>query len=97
MSFISNYSSPYYSGLAARVGAGVEVQEVYATASANGYRVVGGGCPTIDLAGGWLQGGEHGPLTSAYGLGADNALEYEMVTLDDQHTIASPSQNADLY
>jgi FAD/FMN-containing dehydrogenase len=97
MSFISNYSSPYYSGLAARVGAGVEVQEVYAAASANGYRVVGGGCPTVGLAGGWLQGGGHGPLTSAYGLGADNALEYEVVTLDGQHTTASPSQNADLY
>lgn len=55
------------------------------------------GCPTVGLAGGWLPGGGHGPLTSAYGLGADNALEFEIVTLDGQHTTASPTFNSDLY
>lgn len=97
MSFNSNYTSPYYSGAAARVGAGVEVREVYAAARAHGYRVAGGGCPTVGVAGGWVPGGGHGPLTSAYGLGADNALEYEVVTLDGRHITATPSQNADLY
>ncbi|KAI8630631.1 FAD-binding domain-containing protein [Xylariaceae sp. FL1651] len=97
MSFISNYSSVFYSGPAARVGAGVEVLEIYEAASAHGYRVVGGGCPTVGLAGGWLPGGGHGPLSSSYGLGADSALEYEVVTLDGRHDTASPSHNADLY
>lgn len=97
LSFISKYTSRHYSGPVARVGAGAEVREVYAAAQAEGYRVAGGGCPTVGVAGGWLPGGGHGPLTSAYGLGADNALEYEVVTLDGRQMTASPSQNSDLY
>lgn len=97
ISFISKYRSPFYSGPAARVGAGVEVLEAYEAARAHGYRVAGGGCPTVGLAGGWLPGGGHGPLSSSYGLGADNALEYEVVTLDGRYDTASPSHNADLY
>lgn len=97
--FIPRYQSDRsrYSGPAVKVGAGAQVLQVYTAASANGYRVVGGGCPTVGLAGGWLPGGGHGPLTSAQGLGADNALEYEVVTMDGLHTTASPSKNPDLY
>lgn len=92
-----NYTSLSYNGSAAKVGAGVQVLEVYKAASEHGLRVVGGGCPTVGLAGGWLPGGGHGPLTSAYGLGADNALEFEVVTVNGSHLVASPTQNADLY
>jgi len=97
VSFLSNYKGRHYSGPAMRLGAGVQAQEAYAAASAHGYRVVGGSCPTIGIVGGWLPGGGHGPLQSAYGLGADNALEYEVVTIKGRHTTASPTQNADLY
>lgn len=97
ISFIPKYTSRYYSGPAAKIGAGVEVREIYAAASAHGYKVAGGGCPTVGVAGGWLPGGGHGPLTSAYGLGADNALEYEVVTLDGRQLTVSPTQNSDLY
>jgi FAD/FMN-containing dehydrogenase len=97
ISFLDHYSSSYYFGPAARVDAGVAVQEAYTAASAHGFRVVGGGCPTVGLAGGWLPGGGHGPLTSVYGLGADNALEFEVVTIDGQHITASPTSNSDLY
>jgi hypothetical protein len=79
MSFI-NYTSAHYNGPAAKVGAGVEVSDVYQAAQSHGLRVVGGGCPSVGLGGGWLTGGGHGPLTSAYGLGADEVLEYEVVT-----------------
>lgn len=95
--FNSSYSSANYTGAAVKVGAGVQVLETYEKAAAAGYRVVGGGCPTVGLAGGWLPGGGHGPLTSAYGLGADNALEFEVVTMDGSHLIATPTQNSDLY
>lgn len=96
LSFI-NYTSASYTGPAAKVGAGVEVSDAYSAASANGYRVTGGGCPTVGLAGGWLPGGGHGPLEAAYGLGADQALEYEVITTDGQHLTASPILNQDLY
>ncbi|KAJ8063556.1 hypothetical protein OCU04_007428 [Sclerotinia nivalis] len=92
-----NYSSAHYTGPALRAGAGVQVLEAYEVASEHGLRVTGGSCPTVGLAGGWLPGGGHGPLTSAYGLGADNALEFEVVTANGSLLTATPTQNEDLY
>ncbi|CAI7649260.1 unnamed protein product [Penicillium glandicola] len=98
ISVLTNYTGVSYSGPAIKVGAGVEVWEAYSAAQAEGLRVVGGGCPTVGVAGGWLPGGGHGPLTSAYGLGADEVLEYEVVTADGHHLVASPTgPHADLY
>ncbi|KAI1094299.1 hypothetical protein F5B19DRAFT_500009 [Rostrohypoxylon terebratum] len=62
-----------YTGLTAKIGVGLQVREVYEAAKENGLRVVEGGCPTVGVVG-WLPAGGHGPLTSAYGLGADRAL-----------------------
>ena len=91
------YHSEQYTGPAARIGAGVQVQEMYEHASANGFRVTGGGCPTVGAAGGWVQSGGHGPLAALYGLGADQTLEFEVVTTDGRHFNASRSENADLF
>lgn len=96
MSFF-NYTNPYYTGPATRVGAGVQNFEVYQAASRHGLRVVGGSCPTVGKAGGFTQGYGHGPLGATYGLGADNTLEFEVVTVDGKHLTASPTENADLY
>ncbi|KAI0899510.1 FAD-binding domain-containing protein [Annulohypoxylon nitens] len=90
------YKSSGYTGPAAKVGAGLQVRELYEIAKEHKFRVVGGGCPTVGLAG-WLPGGGHGPLSSAYGLGADQVLEFEVVTIDGQHVTASASQNEDLF
>lgn len=93
-----NYTSASYTGSAVRVGAGVEGMEVTKAASRNGLRIVDGSCPTVGVSGGWVQGGGHGPLTAAYGLGADNTLEFEVVTADGQQVTATPSNDyADLY
>ena len=62
-----------------------------------GYRIVTGECGTVGISGGYTQGGGHGPLNSAYGLAADNVLEWEVVTGDGEHLIATPQQNTDLY
>ncbi|KAI3329677.1 FAD-binding domain-containing protein [Ustulina deusta] len=91
-----DYSGPIYKGGAAKLGAGIQVGEAYEIASAHGYRVAAGGCPTVGLAG-WMPGGGHGPLTASYGLGADNALEFEVITTDGHHLVASATQNSDLY
>lgn len=94
---ISSYRSKGYSGKAAKLGAGVRLSEAYAFASQNGVHIVGGNCPTVGIAGGYTQGGGHGPLASKHGLAADQTLEFEVVTADGRLKIASPEQNADLY
>ncbi|TQV91952.1 FAD-binding, type 2 [Cordyceps javanica] len=92
-----NYTSARYSGPAVRLGSGVQAFDVYPRAAAQGLRVVGGYCPTVGIAGGYLQGAGHGPLLGTYGLAADNTLEVEVVTVDGKHLVVSPTQNADLF
>ncbi|SPQ21599.1 3e7567a7-fedb-4333-9972-a6d3adc3bb36 [Thermothielavioides terrestris] len=92
-----NYRGRDYAGPAARLGAGVQYSDLYPVASAHSLRVLGGSCPTVGVVGGFSQGGGHGPLSAKYGLGADQVLEWEVVTADGRHITASPSQNADLY
>lgn len=58
---------------------------------------MGGDCPSIGLAGGYAQGGGHSILSSLYGLGADQVLEWEVVTAQGQHLVATPKRNKDLY
>ena len=94
---ITRYQSNFYSGTALKIGAGVIGAEAYEAAQAAGLRVVGGSCPSVGLAGGFSQGGGHSILSSQYGLGADQVLEWEVVTATGDHVIATPSQNADLY
>ncbi|KAI0201518.1 hypothetical protein F4808DRAFT_103279 [Astrocystis sublimbata] len=95
--FIPRYRGSTYRGAAMRIGAGITNIEMYTAADKVGYRAVGGSCPTVGAGGGYTQGGGHGPLGAKYGLGADQVLEYEVVTADGAHTTASPSKNSDLY
>ncbi|KAJ5673935.1 oxidoreductase [Penicillium macrosclerotiorum] len=70
-------------GPAVSIGAGVQVGELYARAAEKGYTVVGGDCPTVGVAGGFLQGGGVSDFLSLqYGLAVDNVLEFEVVTAD---------------
>ena len=56
--------------LAMTVGAGVQWRTVFDAINAQGGRViVGGGCDTVGAAGGWVLGGGHSSLSTAYGLG----------------------------
>ncbi|RHZ57417.1 uncharacterized protein CDV56_108069 [Aspergillus thermomutatus] len=97
MAIIMNYTSSKYSGPAVKIGAGMQSHEIVEIAAKHGLRVAGGLCPTVGLAGGFSQNGGYGQLASLYGLAADNVLEYEVVTTDLRHLIASPSTHADLY
>ncbi|KAH8807209.1 hypothetical protein F5884DRAFT_730846 [Xylogone sp. PMI_703] len=97
LELIPTYEASYYSGPALRLGAGVQGGDALDFAAANGYRVVVGDCPTVGVAGGYTQGGGHSPLMGVYGLGADNVLEWEVVTAAEEHIVATPVQNTDLY
>ncbi|KAI8935079.1 hypothetical protein NX059_007674 [Plenodomus lindquistii] len=94
---VLDYESPHYTGRALKVGAGIQVMEAYKSAHGHGLIVVGGTCPSVGLAGGYTQGGGHGLTVSKYGLGADQALEWEVVTMDQKVLRASPTENQDLY
>ncbi|KAM7188884.1 hypothetical protein V8F20_010393 [Naviculisporaceae sp. PSN 640] len=92
-----NYTSKHYTGPAVKIGAGVQFKELSRLAEARGLRVVGGSCPTVGANGGWRQGGGHGPLVSAHGMGADQTLEMEVVTADGKIRHISPTKDADLF
>ncbi|EEA18648.1 hypothetical protein TMatcc_010808 [Talaromyces marneffei ATCC 18224] len=94
---IHNYKSSHYSGPAVKLGAGMGVGESYMAVHEYGYRIVGGECGTVGVAGGYSQGGGHSVLTSENGLGSDQVLEWEVVTTNGEYLIATPEQNSDLY
>ena len=62
-----------------------------------GHKLVTGECGTVGIAGGYSQGGGHGVLNGAYGMAADNVLEWELITGEGEHVIATPEQHEDLY
>ncbi|RYP18465.1 hypothetical protein DL765_003919 [Monosporascus sp. GIB2] len=86
-----------YRGPAAKLGAGVEAGEAYSVVGEKGYRIIGGACPSVGLAGGYTAGGGHGLLNSKYGMAADAVLEWEVVTPKGEHLVATPKRNSDLY
>ena len=80
-----------------KVGAGVQGQDVYSAADAQGLQVVSGECPSVGMAGGYTQGGGHSLYLTARGLGADQALEWEVVTGTGEYLVANRQQNTDMY
>ncbi|KAI0479900.1 hypothetical protein F4859DRAFT_477683 [Xylaria cf. heliscus] len=91
------YESESYTGPAIKMGAGVEVMEAYRFAAAHDLVVAGGNCPTVGFAGGFTQGGGHGPFASRHGLSADQVLEWEVVTGAGEVVTASATENRDLF
>ena len=94
---VIDHASSYYTGKAIKVGAGVEIEEANTMAHAQRLTVVGGNCPTVGLAGGFTQGGGFGLLTSRYGFGAQQVLQWEVVTTSGDVLLATPELNSDLY
>ncbi|CAO2650647.1 Nn.00g019390.m01.CDS01 [Neocucurbitaria sp. VM-36] len=98
--FVKKYTGPGdWTGSAATVGAGVQGRELYRQAFAQSPKVVivGGECPTVGWAGGYIQGGGHGPLTGIYGMGADNVLSFDAITAEGKYVTANAKENPDLY
>ncbi|KAB5532765.1 FAD binding domain-containing protein [Coniochaeta sp. 2T2.1] len=97
ITYISKYSDSTYTGPALKLGAGVQAFEVYAAAKQYGVTVVGGEGQTVGVMGGYIMGGGHSPLSSLYGMGADQALSFEVVTADGRFVTANANTNSDLY
>lgn len=96
---IKDWADSQYTGKAIKIGAGVQGYEISQSLSSHGLVAVTGECPTVGIAGGYTQGGGHSPLSTAYGLSADNTLEFEVVTADGKLVTASPTsrKHADLF
>ncbi|KAF1994964.1 FAD binding domain-containing protein [Amniculicola lignicola CBS 123094] len=98
--FIKRYTGPgTWRGSAVKVGAGVQGRELLRQAFAQTPKVavVTGECPTVGFAGGFIQGGGHGPLASFHGMAADQALSFEVITADGVFRTANAAQNPDLF
>lgn len=78
-------------------GAGLTTQDINDKIAAQGIFTNGAEHGEVGVAGGWTQCGGHGPMTSAYGLGSDNVLEFQVVTADGQLKIANEVANPDLF
>jgi hypothetical protein len=94
---VQDYASPTYSGKAIKIGAGVMNIDGQAAAHSHGLTIVAGDCQSVGIAGGYTQGGGHGPLASKYGLGADQALEWEVITASGECLRATPTESQDMY
>ncbi|KAH6692456.1 isoamyl alcohol oxidase [Plectosphaerella plurivora] len=88
-----------YRGGAVTIAAGVQGGTVLAAAAARNPPVtlVTGECATVGVAGGYIGGGGHGPLTSKFGMAADNALQFEVITARGELVKANAGENADLF
>ncbi|KKK21266.1 hypothetical protein P175DRAFT_0450907 [Aspergillus ochraceoroseus IBT 24754] len=92
-----DYSDSYYQGPAFQMDAGVLGYQILEAASAKGLVVVAGECPTVGFTGGYIQGGGHSALSTAFGLAADQTLEFEVVTAAGEVVTASRTNNTDLF
>lgn len=81
---------------AVKVYAGMRVAELYTEMQKQQLTVVSGSDPNVGVIG-WMSAGGHGPLTSLYGLGADQVLELEVVTPDGLLKTVNANSNTDLF
>ncbi|KAG8696540.1 hypothetical protein FRC08_007085, partial [Ceratobasidium sp. 394] len=82
---------------AVTLGAAEQWRDVYKAADDHNVTVVGGAANSVGAAGGWLQGGGHGPLGATYGMGVDNVLQFTIVKANGQIVKANACQNKDLF
>lgn len=81
---------------AVSVGAGALWGQVYDKVAKSGRYVQGGGCLTVGVAG-FTLGGGFGSLSKAFGTGAANLLEAEVVTADGRVRTANSWSEPELF
>ncbi|KAH8691337.1 FAD binding domain-containing protein [Talaromyces proteolyticus] len=92
------YNCPSASGLnVGEIGAGVVAGHAYDFFGFHGMDVTGGYEQSVGLAGGFGQGGGLGSFTTTYGLMADNAVEFEVVTADGNVRTINECNDPDLF
>ncbi|KAI1480259.1 FAD-binding domain-containing protein [Daldinia eschscholtzii] len=95
--FFKNYRQGRYNGPAFKLGVGVQAFEAYEASRKNNVTIVGGEGRTVGVMGGYLLGGGHSPLSSLYGMAADQVLSMEVVLADGRFVTASETSYPDLF
>ena len=72
------------------------VVDILTAAADQNLTAVTGSDPTVGIAG-FLAGGGHGPVTSRFGLGADQVVEMEVVTPDGELMTINQDSQPDLF
>ncbi|CAJ2499890.1 Uu.00g027430.m01.CDS01 [Anthostomella pinea] len=85
------------SSYALSAGPGVDVEALNIWAGENGRVTIGGTTATVGAMGGYILGGGLGPLATHFGMGVDNALQFQVVTADGSIKIANECTNEDLF
>ncbi|KIY02615.1 uncharacterized protein Z520_01080 [Fonsecaea multimorphosa CBS 102226] len=86
-----------WTGSAFKIAGGYTWGDVGLEAQRHNVVVVNGGTPSVGAIGGWMQGGGHGPPSRDFGLGADQALELDVVLADGRLVTANACQYSDLF
>ncbi|EAW09306.1 FAD binding domain protein [Aspergillus clavatus NRRL 1] len=97
LAYLPNYQSARYTGPAVKMGAGVQAEQLYAMAQQLGFTAVGGEGKTVGVAGGYVLGGGHSPLSSRYGLSADQVLALEVVLANGRFVTVTEETDPDLF
>ncbi|KAF8140748.1 hypothetical protein K438DRAFT_1692595 [Mycena galopus ATCC 62051] len=84
-------------GSTVTLGSGVYAQTLYEQGKANGKIGVGALAATVCISGGWVQGAGHSALSPTFGLGADNALEFQIVVASGQLLQVNQNSYPDLF
>ena len=86
-----------YGGVASvKIAAGMQWRDIYEAVSAYNLTIVGGADPNVGI-GGWITGAGHSPISSLYGLGADNVLELDVVTANGARLTINEDSFPDLF
>ncbi|KAG9096928.1 hypothetical protein FS749_007453, partial [Ceratobasidium sp. UAMH 11750] len=97
-SFVPTGCSRNVPGVSAvTLGAAEQWRDVYQAVDERNRTIVGGAANTVGAAGGYVQGGGHGPLGSLYGMAVDNVLQFTIVKPDGKVVKANACQNKDLF
>ncbi|KAF2422745.1 FAD-binding domain-containing protein [Tothia fuscella] len=78
-------------------GAGYSTQLLNDQIAPSKLFTVGAAHGEVTVAGGWGQTSGHSPMSPRYGLGADQVVEYKVVTADGELKIANAVSNPDLF
>jgi FAD binding domain len=81
---------------AVTAAAGTQMLELDEQAQLVNLTIVGGGAETVGI-GGYITGGGHSALSTAFGLAADQVLEIEMVTSGGDIITVNECQYTDLF
>ncbi|CAI7578591.1 unnamed protein product [Penicillium glandicola] len=97
IAYYENYSISGYQGPAVKIGSGVQAFEIYEKSKELGFTAVGGEGMTVGVAGGYVLGGGHSPMSSVYGLAADQVLALEVVLANGRFVTVTEKTDPDLF